>query len=436
VDRLGNAVVVWEQQSNQQVYAIWASSRSPGGAWTAPTALSNEDHPSAGIGPIADEIPPQLALSDDGTGVAIWPFHLGLLPMDLQASHYVPGQGWDAPVSIGATPADSGVGPPGLGGTGGVGNGPQATIDAKGNAIAVWAEGVQQVDAQAPDYDHQIYARAYTAGAAWGPAVRLSTNGAAIAGTSDTTAASQSPHVAVDPAGDAFVVWNVSGKTSGGAQAIEAVRYDGTAHTWGTPTFIDVCAHCSPAGTSYATTPRVAADAQGNSIVIWNRWTGDGTGIWFSRFTPAGGWSTPVDISDSKNAQNPASTPRIAMDPGGRAVATWLEGPVLRANRYAAGAWGATPATLDQHSIDFIVQPAFDSTGNALLVWANSTDVKLVRFDAASSTFGTTTVIATAIQAGYAQVAARGGGACGGALAVFWAEPAEAGQGIFALGQQ
>src|SRR5579872_6597806 len=109
VDRLGNAVVVWEQQTNQQVYAIWASSRPAGGAWQAPTALSNEDHPAMGLDPNMIEIPPQLAVSDNGTGVAVWPMHFNLVPIQLQASHFTPGQGWDGPVVINALPADAGV---------------------------------------------------------------------------------------------------------------------------------------------------------------------------------------------------------------------------------------------------------------------------------------------------------------------------------------
>ena len=434
VDRLGNAVVVWEQESNQQVYAIWASSRPAGGSWQAPTALRNEDHPAMGLDSNMIAIPPQLAVSDNGTGVAIWPMHFGLSPIQLYASHYASSQGWDGPVVISALPADGGVGPPGVRGVGNGQSGPQIAIDPNGNAIAVWSEGVQDVDAQATNYAPQIYARRYGAAGGWGAAALLSANGQAIPGTSQTTMDSETPHVAVDPAGDAVAVWSVSSTKSGGAEAVQAAHYDAATSTWGAPAFVDVCNGCSTAISGYQTTPRVAMDAQGNAIAIWNRF--DGHGVWSSRFTKAGGWSAPQDISDSKNEQDADDSPRVAIDATGNAVATWFEGPFFHANHSKAGAWAA-PVTLSSTASDSDVQPVFDSSGNALLVWSDTPAIDLVRFDGATTTFGAPQVIVTAMYAGYPVIASRGG-ACGGALVVFGATPVDAGVngGIFAIEQR
>src|ERR1051325_6115370 len=69
-----------------------------------------------------------------------------------------------------------------------------------------------------------------------------------------------------------------------------------------------------------ASSPQVAIDPAGDAVAVWTRFNGTNT-IIQSASRPAGGaWSAPLDLSAA--GQN-ASSPQIAVDPAGNAVAVW-----------------------------------------------------------------------------------------------------------------
>ena len=176
-------------------YAVWrdvntgivqASARAGGGAWQPPVNLSTPDR---------DAYDPQVAINGAGDAVAVWEGG-SLNPADypheiVQAaarSGHAVTRFWQAPVNLSAP---------------GSTQGPQVSLDAAGNAVAVW-----------DDYDlpaSNLVVRAATrpaATGAWQVPVTLS-----AADRNDAFF----PHVALDAAGDAVAVWQCDGLTFPGA---------------------------------------------------------------------------------------------------------------------------------------------------------------------------------------------------------------------------
>ena len=89
-----------------------------------------------------------------------------------------------------------------------------------------------------------------------------------------------------------------------------------------------------------ATAPQVAADGNGNAVVVWAQADGSSiTHINANRYVAGSGWLTPIRI-DSDNAN--ATSPQLAMDGSGNAVVVWTQNAKIWTNRYTAGVgWGA-----------------------------------------------------------------------------------------------
>jgi hypothetical protein len=168
------------------------------------------------------------------------------------------------------------------------------------------------------------------------------------------------PQVAVDPEGEAVVVWEHYDGSDWIIQA--AARPPGG--TWRAP--IDL----SVAGQN-ADEPRVALDANGDAVAVWER--DDGTEEIVQAATrPAGGtWGAPVDLSAAGESAKEA---RVALDANGDAVAVWerddgTEEIVQAATRAAGGSWEApidlSAAGESAHDPHVAVDPA----GDAIAVW-------------------------------------------------------------------
>lgn len=129
-----------------------------------------------------------------------------------------------------------------------------------------------------------------------------------------------------------------------------------------------------------AQSAEIAFDANGNAIAVWRQFTDQlGSGSYFliyaSRYVAGGGWGTPRLLNDTANN---GYDPQIAFDSNGNA---WVVFEVehgsggrrqIGAYRYDAGtdAWSATffPGPLEDHLWPRI---AFDDGGNAIAVWQN-----------------------------------------------------------------
>ena len=196
---------------------------------------------------------PEAAVDPAGNIIVVW--NSGAV---IQATRSTPNGGWQLPP---ATLSTAGA------------RDPHVAVDGAGNAIAVWV-GPGGIDDQ---FEVVHTARYSAASDTWSSARTLSAVGI------------DDPHVAMDPAGNATVVW---GKTVGTITApiavVEAVRYTAATNTWG---FIQGLTATSATAVDSV---RVVADGAGNATAVWQRING-GTGqIAAARFSvpPAPGPST------------------------------------------------------------------------------------------------------------------------------------------------
>jgi len=178
----------------------------------------------------------------------------------------------------------------------------------------------------------------------------------------DNTGNATRPEVAMDPSGNAIAVWQ---QYDGERDNIWSNRYT-PGVGWGTQTPIEN----DNAGP--ATSPQVAVDANGNAIAVWQQYDGERDNIWSNRYTATtGGWSTAELIETEDGGE--ASEPQVAMDRSGNAVAVWsqFDGTSfdIWSNRYE-GTWG-TAQRIEDNETGAALSPqvAMDASGSAVVVW-------------------------------------------------------------------
>jgi hypothetical protein len=219
------------------------------------------------------------------------------------------------------------------------------------------------------------------------------------------------PRLAVNANGDALAVWQ---RSDGSNNRIQA-SFRPAGGSFGAPETL------SEAGaTSFE--PQVALNDAGDAVVVWRR-EGSPQRI-HAAFRPAGGsFGAPETLS--AEAGGGAFNAQVALDPAGDAVAVWQrsDGSDLRAQaafRPAGSGWDS-PETLSAAGQSAeLPQVAIDSDGNALAIWHrfDGTDDRVqASFRPAGGSFGAADTLSDAGQAAVrAQIAFD---ANGDALAVW-----------------
>jgi hypothetical protein len=258
---------------------------------------------------------------------------------------------------------------------------PQVTMNASGNAVAVWR--------QSDGTRNNIWANRYTAATGlWGTAELIETD------IGDTSY----PQVAMDASGNAVAVWP---QNDGTRNNIWTNRYSAATGLWGTAELIETD------NTGSASNPQVAMDVSGNAVVVWNQRDASRENIWSNRYTATTGlWGTAALIEADSTGD--ASEPQIAMDASGNAVVVWYNFINARnmndiwSNRYNAttGLWGtAMLIETDDSGNAYNFQVAMDASGNAVAVWSQKSgawyNVYSNRYTAATGLWGTATLIET-----------------------------------------
>jgi hypothetical protein len=225
---------------------------------------------------------------------------------------------------------------------------PRIAMDASGNAVAVWSQNDTMRD--------NVWASRYVAGTGWDAPTKVENN--------DMSSALE-PAVALDGSGNALAVWRqASGETS-----IWASRR-AVGGAWSTPVLLET----DDAGP--ALVPRIAADMGGNAIAVWQQHDGTHYNIRANRYVGGivgTGWGTSL-LLETDDAGH-AEAPKVAMEPGGKAVAVWSQNDGTYQNIYAnvySGGWGV--ATKLEAATGYAVeaQVAMDGAGNATAVWHQS----------------------------------------------------------------
>lgn len=118
VDRQGVATAVWQQQAygGEEGWVVTSARRAPGGAWSAPVALSASGD---------DSWDPQVAVAPSGAATAVWA-HDTTGGRVVEAARLEAGAGaeWSEPVAL-SEPGES--------------SNPQVAVDPAGNATAAWS---------------------------------------------------------------------------------------------------------------------------------------------------------------------------------------------------------------------------------------------------------------------------------------------------------
>jgi hypothetical protein len=277
-------------------------------------------------------IVPAIAMDPNGDAFEIWVQQgSGYFP-DILTNRYVAGSGWETATLMEASDTNVGI--------------PSIAVQANGNAIAVWPQtnGIRD----------NIWASRYVVGSGWSTPLLIETN---------TAGNTYAPSIAIDPNGNAIAVW---AQSDGTRLNIWANRYvAGTG--WGTAQLIET----DNAGP--ALYPRVAMDANGNAIAVWNQSDGTHYNAMANRYAAGSGWGTATLI-ETDNTGNVGS-PTIAMDANGNAISVWAQYDGTRynlwSNRYVAGTgWGTAALLENDNSGD--ADPGLvvmDANGNAMVAW-------------------------------------------------------------------
>jgi len=174
---------------------------------------------------------------------------------------------------------------------------PNISMDANGNAIAVWHEhdGTR----------NNVYSNRYDATTgSWGDAVLLE---------HDNAGQADYPAIATDFDGNAIAIWE---QHDGTRYNIYTNRYDAQAATWSGAELIET----NNAGNAAA--PQITIDAQGNGIAVWHQGDGTHDNIYTNRFdTSADTWGA-AELLETHDL-GAAIYPRIAVDAEGYVHALW-----------------------------------------------------------------------------------------------------------------
>ena len=255
----GTAFTLWRQTDGVSLGAF-GNLFTPGGGiagrgWTYPTRLNS--------GPY-DVGNPRIAADGSGDAIAVWTEWDSAKGWTIFADRYVSASGWTGPVAIDDPTLSYSYDP-------------YVAMNAAGTAFVAWEQWDNVVG-------YSVFGTSFTVSGGWGAPRMLDT---------DVVSTAEFPAVAVDPTGNAMVVWM---EYDGAVWNIAADRYlVGTG--WLTPVAIDGSA-------TLAQYPRVVLDGSGNGLATWFQYDGVRWNLYGTRFTTAGGWVGPnVALESSANGK-------------------------------------------------------------------------------------------------------------------------------------
>jgi len=230
---------------------------------------------------------------------------------------------------------------------------PSIAADSGGNAYAVWGD--------CRDGNWDIYFSYRPAGGTWGANVRVNDDAGMIA--------QGLPAIAVDASGNAYAVW--ADERNGDWDIYFSYRPAGD--TWGANVRVN-----DDAGQAAQYHPSIAIDASGNAYAVWSDSRNGDSDIYFS-YRPAGGnWGTNLKVNDDPGTAEQWES-AIAVDASGNAYAVWGDcrdgnWDIYFSYRPAGGTWGANVRVNDDAGTIAQGWPAIavDASGNAYAVWGDS----------------------------------------------------------------
>lgn len=281
---------------------------------------------------------------------------------------------------------------------------PQIAKDANGNEMAVWEEydgtrfGIwakrraataKQDGSVVGIWERSTPIDALIKGNAYHPQIQFDANGNAIAvweqsdgltsaiWTNSYTASkgwgipnrvnthvegsAKKPQIAITSNNLPIVVWQQSSARNPEYFRIFATQQNADL-AWRKPSVID-------ANQGNSSSPTIASDVNGNAIAIWHTFDGRHNKIKANYFTAFGGWTKASSVETS---YSDAYSPSITLDVNGNAIAIWhqMDGsrPNFWANRFAPQAgWGQAKLVKPDLSDGDFPTVGIDRFGNAVL---------------------------------------------------------------------
>jgi hypothetical protein len=200
------------------------------------------------------------------------------------------------------------------------------------------------------------------------------------------------PHIAKDAFGTEMAIW----------EAFDGVRY----RIWSKQRLLNAqWGITSPveSNTGNAFSPRIAFDAQGNVLAVWQQDDDFRSRIWTNKYVPGRGWGIATRMTASSTGN--AIEPQIVSDAKGNAMAVWqqMDGSLesnaknvsvastsrIMANRYEANSgWGLPIFIERKNTLAKSPQLAGDARGNVTVVWhtydGKRTNIRANRYEVGS----------------------------------------------------
>jgi PKD domain len=372
VDAKGNAIIAWAQAKGSS-WTVESVERPPGGPWSAPRALSQ---------PANHVASPQLAIAGDSV-VAVWDRYDGKNLIVQAAVRDPKTRTWSAPTSLSPSGRDA--------------QAPRVAVNARGDAIAVWASvgltgwtvqgsyrpagGTWQPSAptQAPqagtastdvvlDADGRAVAVwAATSGSGW--RVQSSsrnpdgiwTKVTALSGLDAT--GSIAPQLALEETGDVLAVWS---RTIGVKTVIEAATQSSAKRSW------SAAAEPFPVAED-ALAPSVVVNRRGDGVIVWTSANQMGLSVLASYRRAGKPWGRPQPVSGTASG---SLSPRVAVNARGDALAVWTQSTgsfsrVHASSFSAAGSTWSAARVLSKAGADALTpQVMLDDGGDGAAAWA------------------------------------------------------------------
>lgn len=392
----GTTVAVWSRFDGSK-YVVQASERRPGGTWTVPIDVSA---PSASA-----DYPLSIAASNDGTTTAVWP-HQGDTGFVVQAATRSPGGTWAEPVALSGPGPYSSV-PQVASAADGATTVVWENFDEAKNKSNVQAatrgrDGSWTTPVNLSDpgfYDDASFAQVAVAADGTATAVWIHTYGAldAVQATTRSPGGRWTTPVDLFAAvyGHTFYPLRVATAADGTTTAIWVHGYGGNnvvqattrspAGSWTAPTDLS-----SPGPSSVFTEPQVAtAVDEGTTTAVWGRWDGTNYVVAAATRGRSGSWTTLADLSAPGRD---AVCPQVAAAADGTTTAVW--------SRFDGAHWVVQARIVDHDAplIGAISIPATGTVNQSLLfqadavdAWSNPTTITWGFGDGASGTGGSLT---------------------------------------------
>lgn len=305
----GEAIIVWTEPPG--LYGsgipanIWSARFVPGSGWQDMGVVETSDEYAYGA---------QVALPPNGEAITVFTQPTVASSFDDALAYRLVNNVWQGPAILDTVDIDYA----GL---------PQIDINAAGDAAVVW---YQKEPVSTGIARPSVYINRYLAASGqW--------TGAELVETI-TTHTAYKPDVAIDAAGNVFVIW-LQESTDYSTENLMANRYDAASDTWSGPQLLEM----DDTATHYPIYfQQVVADDLGNAIVVWTQDDGVQVNLRSARYVAADSqWQPPEFLETIDGGVANASYPNLIIDRAtGNALVAWNQGDNysmdIFVNRYSA----------------------------------------------------------------------------------------------------